>query len=341
MTPLTTPLQSLSKKIYSNCSIIHDSDELFDVLGVPAEARAMFCDNRFALKVPYAFVQKIKRDDLSVLLSDPILRQILPTHDEHKQVAGYSADPLCEATFNTKKSLLHKYQSRVLVTLTGACLVHCRYCFRQHFDYQSNLPDAAAGAELIDYIHKNKQIDEVILSGGDPLSLSNRRLSAWLYEFANTPIATIRLHTRVPIVMPARVDDDLLQTISSISQKKQVVIVVHTNHANEIGDDTKQALLAIRQAGATLLNQAVLLKGVNDDVDALSQLSYALFGAGVLPYYLHKLDKVQGAAHFEVADEVANALYWQLLERLPGYLVPKFVQELANQPHKTPVDIYK
>lgn len=339
---MTTSSLSSANKIYNSHSVIHHSDELFDILGVPVDQRAIFCDNRFALKVPYAFVQKIQGNDVASLLSDPILRQILPTKDEHQAVAGYVDDPLCEMEFNTHKSLLHKYHSRVLITITGACLVHCRYCFRQHFDYQANLPDAPAMAQIMTYLKQNPQIDEVILSGGDPLSVSNRRLFDWMAKLIEeTAIGTIRLHTRVPIVMPARIDEVFLQKIHAISQQKRVVMVVHSNHANELDAYTKQTLKAIGQAGVTMLNQSVLLKGINDDVESLAKLSHALFDAGVLPYYLHKLDKVKGSAHFAVDDAQANELYRRLLERLSGYLVPKFVQELAHWAHKTPINVYK
>lgn len=291
----------------------------------------------FPLRVPLAFAQKIKKGDKN----DPLLRQILPLSIENQAVAGFGFDPLQEQQFNHSKGLLHKYRSRVLLTITGACLINCRYCFRQHFDYQSNLPDESSKAALLQYIAQDCQINEVILSGGDPLSLSQRRLFEWLDMLADTHIDTIRLHTRLPVAMPDIIDDALLVKLQQLTCQKNIVIVIHTNHPNEIDTFTKQQLTKLKRTGVTLLNQSVLLKGVNDDVDVLVQLSQRLFDAGVLPYYLHILDKVHGAAHFAVPKQHAISLYWQMLEQLAGYLVPKLVEELANYPYKVPVDVYK
>lgn len=291
---------------------------------------------KFPLKVPKAFVAKMKTGDQN----DPLLLQILPTLDESVPTVGYTHDPLAENDHNPLKGLLHKYQSRVLLTLTGACAVHCRYCFRQHFDYSANMPTSSAQAAIIDYIASHTEIDEVLLSGGDPLSLSNRRLQGWLDELAKIPhIRTIRLHTRLPVVLPNRVDGELLTMLGN--SPKNIVMVLHINHPNEIDDTLAQKCKLLKQANVTLLNQTVLLKNINDNVTTLTRLSHDLFGIGVLPYYLHILDKVQGAAHFDLPIEQAVALYWQLLEKLSGYLVPKLVQELPNKPYKTPVDIHR
>lgn len=288
----------------------------------------------FALKVPYAFAAKMRKGDIN----DPLLQQVLPSFRELSVHPDFSTDPLAERAHNPVQGLLHKYQNRVLITLTGACAVHCRYCFRQHFDYQSNLPKKAELSRIAHYINNDKKINEIILSGGDPLNISNRRLRQYLQAFEDTHVTTIRLHTRLPIVLPERIDDELCELLQASGKK--IVLVVHTNHPNELGCDTKDALKRLAQAQVTLLNQSVLLKGINDDVDTLVALSHKLFAMGVLPYYLHMLDKVQGAEHFLVEEATAVTLYWQLLARLSGYLVPKLVQELPHKPYKTPVNLY-
>jgi EF-P beta-lysylation protein EpmB len=263
----------------------------------------------------------------------------LPDQREQIKVTGYVADPLSENTQNPVKGMLHKYQSRVLLTVTGACAIHCRYCFRQHFDYSANMPTADAKENIIDYITSHPEINEVILSGGDPLNVTNRRLFAWLDTLESLPqLTTIRLHTRLPLVIPARLDDALLTRLSQ--SRCHIVMVIHCNHANEIDALTAEHLQRARAAGITLLNQAVLLKGINDSVAVQTQLSQRLFSAGVLPYYLHVLDKVAGAAHFDNDERFAIELYWSLLAALPGYLVPKLVRELPNRPFKVPIDIY-
>lgn len=313
---------------------IKDSDTLFALLGIQPKAIA-YTPDTFKLNVPHAFVAKIQKGNLD----DPLLRQILPSDGETITHPSFIADPLAENRHNPIKGLLHKYRSRVLITLTGACAVHCRYCFRQHFDYGANLPKSDDTATILAYIKADKQIDEVILSGGDPLNISNRRLFEWLDRLATTQIKTVRLHTRLPVVLPARIDDELLNFLANYPKK--VVMVIHTNHPNEIDHATYQACQKLKAAKLCLLNQTVLLKGVNDNVPTLVQLSHALFEAGVLPYYLHCLDKVAGAVHFEVPRQRAIDLYWQLLESLSGYLVPKLVQELPDCAFKTPIDIYK
>lgn len=318
-------------------NLIDDIDTLCDYLALDKATLAtrFAIPPKFALKVPYAFADKMVKGDLD----DPLLRQVLPHKDEQIAVAGFTLDPLAENAHNPIKGLLHKYQSRVLITLTGACAIHCRYCFRQHFDYHANLPKGDELHNILSYITACPQVNEVILSGGDPLCVSNRRLTAFLQALASTSISTIRLHTRLPVVLPDRVDDELLDLLASLG--KAVVMVIHSNHPNELDDNTKKACQRLKMANVSLLNQSVLLKGVNDNADILATLSHRLFACGVLPYYLHLLDKVAGASHFDVSEDKAVALYWQLLEMLSGYLVPKLVQELPHRPYKTPVDIYK
>lgn len=310
-------------------------DELLSILKLESLRAEVYVPKHFELRVPRGFVAKMIIGDSN----DPLLRQVLPDQREQIKVTGYVADPLSENTQNPVKGMLHKYQSRVLLTVTGACAIHCRYCFRQHFDYSANMPTAEAKENIIDYITAHPEINEVILSGGDPLNVTNRRLFAWLDTLESLPqLTTIRLHTRLPLVIPARLDDALLTRLSQ--SRCHIVMVIHCNHANEIDALTAEHLQRARAAGITLLNQAVLLKGINDSVEVQSQLSQRLFSAGVLPYYLHVLDKVAGAAHFDNDERFAIELYWSLLAALPGYLVPKLVRELPNKPFKVPIDIY-
>ncbi len=311
-------------------------DELLTLLQLESLREQVYSPKHFELRVPRGFIAKMRVGDAN----DPLLKQVLPEKQEQIAVRGYTSDPLGENAQNPTKGLLHKYQSRVLLTITGACAIHCRYCFRQHFDYSANMPTATAQADIVSYISAHPEVNEVILSGGDPLSVSNRRLFAWLDILESlAQLTTIRLHTRLPIVIPARLDNELLDRLAQ--SRCSIVLVVHSNHANEIDTFTAQALQRARSAGLTVLNQAVLLKGINDSVEAQVALSHRLFSAGVLPYYLHVLDKVTGAAHFDTSDDLAIALYWSLLAILPGYLVPKLVREQTDRPFKVPIDIYK
>lgn len=315
---------------------ISSVDELLSLLELEHLSAEIYVPSHFVLRVPRAFVAKMKVGDAN----DPLLKQVLPDKKEQLAVKGYVADPLAENSQNPTKGLLHKYQSRVLFTVTGACAIHCRYCFRQHFDYQANLPTTDAQDAIIDYIHEHPEINEVILSGGDPLSVSNRRLFHWLDTLEAIPqLTTIRLHTRLPVVIAERLDEALLERLAN--SRCQIVMVIHCNHANEIDEITAQYLQRARAAGITLLNQTVLLRDINDDIDTQVALSKRLFAAGVMPYYLHLLDKVAGGAHFDIAERSAIELHWLLLEQLPGYLVPKLVRELPNRAFKVPIDIYK
>ena len=310
-------------------------DELLSILKLESLRAEVYVPKHFVLRVPRAFVAKMAIGDRD----DPLLKQVLPDQQEQLNVTGYVSDPLSENTQNPIKGMLHKYQSRVLLTITGACAIHCRYCFRQHFDYSANMPTADAKQNIIDYITEHPEINEVILSGGDPLNVTNRRLFSWLDTLESIPqLTTIRLHTRLPLVIPARLDNALLDRLSQ--SRCHIVMVIHCNHANEIDMLTAEYLQRARAAGITLLNQAVLLKGINDSVEVQAQLSQRLFSCGVLPYYLHVLDKVSGAAHFDSDEPSSIELYWSLLAALPGYLVPKLVRELPNKPFKVPIDIY-
>ena len=286
----------------------------------------------FPLRVPRAFVNKISMGDIN----DPLLRQVLPHHDETLTVAGFTKDPLLELKANPSKGLLHKYSSRVLVILGSACAVHCRYCFRRHFPYQDNGLSQREFEDIVNYVKRFPEVNEVILSGGDPLISSNSRLNHLIEALEQIPhLRRIRFHTRTPVVIPARIDAEFIALVQRTSL--QVIMVLHCNHPNELDPAFTEAMSALKAAGVTLLNQSVLLQGVNDNANILTQLSEALFDSHILPYYLHVLDPVAGASHFNVDESTGVALINQLLTTLPGYLVPKLVKEEAGQASKTPV----
>lgn len=285
---------------------------------------------RFRLRVPRSFVRRMRPGDPH----DPLLRQVLPVGEELLDAPGYSGDPLGEAAANRAPGLLHKYRGRALLVTTGACAVHCRYCFRKEFPYDTQASGNGRWAEAVATIAADASIEEVILSGGDPLSLSNTRLATLTASLAPIPhVRRLRVHTRTPVVLPARVDDEFLRWLAQLPWP--AVIVVHTNHAREIDADVADAFARIRATGAQLLNQSVLLAGVNDDEDTLAALSQALFDAGALPYYLHLLDRVRGASHFDVSEARGRELVRKMNARLPGYLVPKLVREESGAHGKT------
>ena len=310
---------------------VHDPAELLSLLNLSGEwlAPARAAARLFPLRVPRGFVARMRQGDPR----DPLLRQVLPLGEECLVIPGFGADPVGDLAAMTVPGVLHKYQGRILLTATGACAVHCRYCFRRHFPYAEANPAIDQWQRAVEYIARDASITEVILSGGDPLSLSERRLLELVQRLqAIAHVKRLRFHTRLPIVLPERVNAEFLDWFGAI--KLKIIVVVHVNHANEIDDSVRTALAQLQAAGATLLNQSVLLRGVNDRADALAPLSEALFATGVLPYYLHLLDKVQGAAHFEVELGVAQRLMTELQARLPGYLVPRLVREIPDAPGK-------
>lgn len=314
---------------------VRDPAELLDLLGLlPAALPAAFsiapdATAAFPLLVPRGFVRRMRRGDPN----DPLLRQALPLAIEIAGQPGFRTDPVGDLGARKAPGLLHKYRGRALLTLTGACAVHCRYCFRRHFPYADEAAARDPGPAL-DYLARDASITEVILSGGDPLTLSDRRLRTLVESIAGIAhVRRLRVHTRLPIVLPARVTSALITALTGT--RLACVVVVHTNHANELSADVHEALAHLRAAGITLLNQAVLLRGVNDTAGALTDLSEALFEARVLPYYLHRLDRVTGAAHFDVSDVEARALMDAVRARLPGYLVPRLVREIEGAPFKT------
>lgn len=286
----------------------------------------------FPLRVPREFVARMRSGDPH----DPLLLQVLPRQQELLQVPGFSSDPLGEQQANPIPGLLHKYYGRVLLTLAGACPVNCRYCFRRHFPYQENVQGAKDWSQALRYINGNHSVAEVILSGGEPLLVKDAALTSLCDQLAEIEhVTTLRIHTRMPIMIPSRVNQALLALLKRLPLNK--VVVLHCNHAREIDAAVIAAITALRDVGVTVLNQAVLLRRVNDNVNALQQLSEQLFAAGVLPYYLHLLDKVQGAAHFEVPEVEAIELVQQLQRRVPGYLVPKLAREVAGEGSKVVV----
>lgn len=286
----------------------------------------------FPLRVPRGFVARMQKGNLQ----DPLLLQVLSQARENEVVPGYAKDPLEESKTNPIPGLLHKYKGRVLLTLSTGCAVHCRYCFRRHFPYHENTIGTKGWSRITQYIQADDSIEEVILSGGDPLLISDHLLKSFLHEVEKIPhVSRLRIHTRFPIVIPERMTEELQQLLTNT--RLQTIMIVHCNHANEIDDTVRQAFSSLRNTSVTLLNQSVLLKGVNDSVNDLVQLSKALFEIGILPCYLHLLDKVAGSAHFEVSHEEACVLYKGLLQNLSGYLVPKLVREVPGFPYKKPI----
>jgi EF-P beta-lysylation protein EpmB len=311
---------------------ISDPAELLRILDlealIPTVAQPL---KAFRLKVPMAFVQRMRKGDPD----DPLLRQVLPLMAETTELPGFTDDPVGDLESMVVPGLLHKYTGRALLTVTGACGIHCRYCFRRHFPYAKSNPGRDDWSGVIDYLQQAQDIKEIILSGGDPLVLSDSRLSTLIDQLEQIPqLQRLRIHTRLPVIIPDRVNDELLYWLSQT--RFDTVMVVHINHATEIDQDLSNALKLLNKSGAHILNQAVLLKGINDTLEAQVELSQTLFRASVLPYYLHLLDRVRGAAHFEVPEDRALALYERLRERLPGYLLPRMVREISGQPYKTP-----
>ena len=304
---------------------IHNPAELATQLALPpVRVTAMAsADTAFRVLVPRGFLARMRKGDPD----DPLLRQVLPSARElDPQPVRYMTDPLAEVDAHRTPGLLVKYHGRALLVTSSACAVHCRYCFRRHFPYAESNPSSAQWREALSAIAADQTVSEVILSGGDPLSLVDRRLAALCEQLDRIPhLRRLRIHTRMPIVLPERVVPALLDWLGGT--RLQTVMVVHANHANEIDATVVEALAQVAERGVTLLNQAVLLKGVNDSVEALADLSEALFQARVLPYYLHILDPVQGAAHFDVSRLRAGTLMHGLRALLPGYLVPRLVWE--------------
>ena len=299
---------------------------LADFLELSEEQRGqLISPSDFPIQVPLRLAQKMAKGTLD----DPIVKQFLPTSQELYLHPQFILDPTCEVEFQEGGKLLHKYEGRVLLVCTSACAMHCRYCFRQHFNYSS----VKGFEEELAQIQQDLSIHEVILSGGDPLSLSNETLASLLERIAKLPhIRRIRFHSRFPIGIPERIDEEFLNLIANLPQ--QIYFVIHCNHPKELDREIFDRLKALQRLGCIILNQAVLLQGVNDDAHTLYQLAEQLANQGIIFYYLHQLDRVQGASHFEVEEENGRALLAEIAKRLPGYAVPKYVRETAGEPSK-------
>ena len=288
----------------------------------------------FPLKVPRSFVSRMRCADPQ----DPLLLQVLSSNREMSESTGYTMDPLQETGHIPHRGIIHKYNGRVLLIASGGCAVNCRYCFRRHFPYSDNRNSRSEWQEALDYIRSDNSIEEVILSGGDPLIMDDAQLTELTNRIADIAhVKRLRIHSRLPVVIPDRITDQLLAAITHKSL--QTIMVIHCNHAREIDSSMRLALSALRDAHITTLNQAVLLAKINDSAQAQVDLCNSLFAAGVLPYYLHLLDKVQGAAHFDVPEKQAQELLSEVAARLPGYMVPKLVREVAGADAKVGVPI--
>lgn len=306
------------------------SVELLSFLNIPVNLTDVSAEQQFKTRVPRSFAARMKAGDPQ----DPLLLQVLAQAIELDPAPGFVLDPLEELSANPIPGLIHKYHGRVLLTITGTCAVNCRYCFRRHFPYQDNNPGRSGWQAALDYIAQDTSLHEVIFSGGDPLLASNRLLTDILEQLASIKhVTTVRFHTRVPVVLPERVDLPFLDLLMNCGLKK--VMVLHINHAQEIDDSVHAVCRDVAAAGCILLNQSVLLKGVNARANILAALSERLFDCGILPYYLHLLDNVQGASHFDISHEQALAIFHELQSLLPGYLVPRLAREQAGKRHKT------
>ncbi len=312
---------------------IRDPAELLRLLDLPEHllpgAQAACKD--FPLKVPRGYAALMRRGELH----DPLLRQVLPLAEESEVVDGYLLDPVADSQSICSQGLLQKYPGRALLLTTGACAIHCRYCFRRHFPYQEHQGFGHRWHASLAQLRRSATA-ELILSGGDPLSLSNARLSELAELFSTLPaLRRIRFHSRYPVVLPERIDDEFVQLAEHLPGRP--IMVIHCNHPQELGRAAQDALEKLHRAGWVLYNQSVLLRGVNDHLETLSELSERLFDLAVQPYYLHQLDRVQGAAHFAVSDAQARDLHRQLRQTLPGYLVPQLVREIPGEASKTPL----
>lgn len=325
--PETTWQQQYRDSITSIDTLCSALELRADELSVSQKA-----ERQFPLRVPWSYVGRMQRSNPR----DPLLLQVLPHAFEEREAAGFGPDPVGDLASVTSPGLLKKYHGRALLLATGRCAVHCRFCFRRHFPYASQNPRGDAWRSALDGIAADSSIGEIILSGGDPLVLADRELAQLVSQLQAIPhVRRLRVHTRLPVVIPARINTELLDWINA--SELGIVVVLHVNHPSELDHELHERLQALSAARCRVLNQSVLLRGVNDDPNILVALSERLFDAGVLPYYLHLLDKVQGAMHFDVDEPAACVIMKEVAARLPGYLVPRLVREQAGEPGKTPV----
>ncbi len=304
-------------------------EELCAIIPAARAQASEWAKDSFALKVGRRYLAKIDPNDPN----DPLLLQILPQKTEEKTVAGFVADPLNEHQYNPLPGLIHKYRTRVLITLTGTCAIHCRYCFRRHFAYDENRPGTPGLERIYDYLRQHPEINEVILSGGDPLLVSDALLQKVTRELALIPnIQRLRIHTRLLSTLPERITPELIQALCQTRLK--IILVSHCNHPRELDDTVAKHCRKLIENGVTLLNQSVFLAGVNDDAQILVALSEALFQCQILPYYLHSLDPVAGSAHFALSFSRQKEIYAAMQKQLPGFLLPRWVKEVPGAEHK-------
>ena len=330
--PVSQPINLRSdwKTELSHC--VNSIDELLNQLGLKAEDlnTTEQATNEFPIKVPQSFVQLMEYGNPN----DPLLKQVLPITSELQVDNNFSTDPVDESSFNPVPGIVHKYRNRVLMIISPNCAINCRYCFRRHFPYDENRQSKQKWLKALDYLKTKPEINEVIYSGGDPLAANDHFLRWLTAEIESIQhIKRLRIHTRLPVVIPSRVDDQLLNWLGNTRLKP--TLVLHINHANEIDEALGQGVDRLKKSGITVLNQSVLLKGINDNSDQLISLSEKLFDAGIMPYYLHMLDPVQGASHFDVSMDRAVEIFRQIQTELPGFLVPKLVQERAGERSKS------
>lgn len=335
---VTQNTQSREDWLQQLADVITEPAELLEYLALsdsPEWQKGHDARRLFALRVPHAFARRMKKGDPN----DPLLLQVMTSASEFIATPGYSTDPLEEQDDAIAvPGLLHKYINRALLLVKGGCAVNCRYCFRRHFPYQDNQGNKANWRHALDYIRQQPELDEIIFSGGDPLMAKDHELAWLLDEIETIPhIKRLRIHSRLPVVIPARITEALTQRFSQ--SRLQILLVTHVNHANEIDSEFCDAMTRLKRANVTLLNQGVLLRGVNDNADTLAKLSNALFDAGIMPYYLHVLDRVQGAAHFMVPDDEARLIMRELMTKVSGYMVPKLTREIGGEPSKTTIDL--
>jgi EF-P beta-lysylation protein EpmB len=303
--------------------------ELLAFLGLPDDLFSQEAEALFPFRVPRSFAAKMRRADPK----DPLLLQVLPQAAETLPVPGFVSDPVGDAQARKAPGVLHKYHGRALLIVTGACAIHCRYCFRREYPYLNDQLSLRRLQGALSYLKSDPSLKEVILSGGDPLMLSDARFATLIQALAEIPhLVRLRIHSRLPIVLPSRITWQLAQTLAA--SRLHCVMVVHANHPNEIDAQVKEAIRKLHAHAVLVLNQSTLLKGVNDEIDTLIALQESAFAAGILPYYLHLLDRARGTAHFEVPETQARQLYEQLRRRLPGYLVPRLARERAGAPYK-------
>ncbi len=318
------------KQLLSNA--FRNRRDLLDYCQIDSSAHVFNADCGFPLRVTRYYASLIEKGNAL----DPLLLQVLPDARESDQTVGYSTDPVGDQDAMVAPGLIHKYPNRVLLTLTGACAIHCRYCFRRHFPYSDAVVDYSLSGAIMRYLQQHSEVSEIILSGGDPLVMGDEQIFRLIHNLNHFKhIHLLRIHSRLLSVLPERITDKLMQVLESFHG--QIVWVTHINHANEISEHNRQAFNTINLYAQRIFNQSVLLKGVNDNAESLAELSFRLFDSSITPYYLHRLDKVQGSQHFALSEAESCQIYRDLKHRLPGYLLPRMVDEIAGKLSKSTV----